>query len=213
MSWSSGSGSGLRDFRRPSTGTLSAGWYVLELVAADSGVEFDLNVRRRVEMAIKVKTAKSLASAVLPSDRRRGDGRRVSERFDRRRWRGGFGCGWRRRCWGCVIDVGGIAIVLLAQVQFMAMSAQSNVELPEAYTTFSSNFAWANLQFPEHVFGRWDPLTRRTPRLRQCRRRGQRMGARRVEMPRPSPAARMASAAAGRRPAAAAGSSAASEEC
>ena len=48
----------------PSTGTLSAGWYVLELVAADSGVEFDLNVRRRVEMAIKVKTAKSLASAV-----------------------------------------------------------------------------------------------------------------------------------------------------
>ena len=52
----------------------------------------------------------------------------------------------------------GGAIVLLAQVQFMAMSAQSNVELPEAYTTFSSNFAWANLQFPEHVFGRWDPL-------------------------------------------------------
>ena len=53
----------------PSTGTLSAGWYVLELVAADSGVEFDLNVRRRVEMAIKVKTANGQRSrpAVEPA--------------------------------------------------------------------------------------------------------------------------------------------------
>ena len=45
----------------PSTGTLSAGWYVLELVAADSGVEFDLNVRRRVEMAASARAEQVVA--------------------------------------------------------------------------------------------------------------------------------------------------------
>ena len=44
--------------------------------------------------------------------------------------------------------------MLLGQVQFIAITSQYNVDLPSACMTFSSGFAWANLQIPSLL----DPL-------------------------------------------------------
>ena len=37
----------------------------------------------------------------------------------------------------------------------MALTSQFNVDMPEAYSTFTSGFGWANLQLD--ILGQWDP--------------------------------------------------------
>jgi len=46
----------------------------------------------------------------------------------------------------------GGAIALLGQVQFTALSSQSNAPLPETFSAFNGGFAWANLQFDYSMF-------------------------------------------------------------
>ena len=49
----------------------------------------------------------------------------------------------------------GGAIMLLGQVQSMALTSQFNVDMPEAYSSFTGGFGWANLQL--EILGRWEP--------------------------------------------------------
>ena len=46
--------------------------------------------------------------------------------------------------------------MLLGQVQSIALTSQFNVDMPEAYTSFTTGFGWANLQLD--LLGRWDPV-------------------------------------------------------
>ena len=45
--------------------------------------------------------------------------------------------------------------MLLGQVQSIALTSQFNVDMPEAYSSFTSEFGWANLQL--NLLGSWDP--------------------------------------------------------
>ena len=145
------------------SGQLKQGRYILSVgVLEDEDAELDVEVKKIADMGISVEAATALASAVsavVGTTVAAGVGSTVAASVSASMGAGagaGVGSSGAGASASSTSGAGsGGAVVLLGQVQAMAITAQYNVDLPEAYTSFSTGFAWANLQLD--VFGKWEP--------------------------------------------------------